>query len=467
MNRSTNNRCRTPGTLSICMIVKNESALLGRCLQSVREAADEIVVVDTGSSDSTVDIAKSFGAVVIETKWQNDFAQARNISLQHASGQWILWLDADDVVPQESIPGLKELKKRTPECVFAMLIRNERPCNTGTEFMQARMFPNRADIFFERSIHEQMMPSALRLGMKLQNTNVVIEHHGYADPVVLKQKASRNVEMLLKEYESSGGDPVMLLEIADSFLLIEDHESALIWYNKLLKIPKCAETVPAIVSQAYCGLGTIHLNKQEFQKAADLFNGALKLSPWRLDVYYNRAVALEMVDDKNGALQCLGRVIDMQPQPGQVGVDFRAAKIKSFLRMTRILAESGNMTLAEQVITQGLAAFPARQEIKNMAGKIFLKSNRLMDALHEFEKSILIINEGNIDAYIGLCIIYNIAGKQDLVYQTIRSIEPLFKGNKKYDTFKRYISEKKEKYAADESFKQDLAELQKEFFFVL
>jgi predicted Zn-dependent protease len=125
------------------------------------------------------------------------------------------------------------------------------------------------------------------------------------------------------------------------------------------------------------------------------------------------------------------------------------------------------MTLAEQVITQGLAAFPARQEIKNMAGKIFLKSNRLMDALHEFEKSILIINEGNIDAYIGLCIIYNIAGKQDLVYQTIRSIEPLFKGNKKYDTFKRYISEKKEKYAADESFKQDLAELQKEFFFVL
>ena len=189
----------------------------------------------------------------------------------------------------------------------------------------------------------------------------------------------------------------------------------------------------------------------------------LKLTPWRLDVYYNRAVALEMVDDKEGAIQCLKSVIDMQPQPGQVGVDFRASKIKSFLRMSRILAESESLTLAEQVIRQGLAAFPARQEIRNMAGKIFLKNNRLMDALHEFEKSLLIIKEGNIDAFIGLCTIYKIAGKQDLVYQTIRSIEPLFRGDKKYDTFKRYITDKGEQ---DKSFKKDLAELQREFFFV-
>ncbi len=467
MNKSTDNRGRVPGTLSVCMIVKNESAFLGRCLQSVKEAADEIVVVDTGSSDSTVDIAKSFGAIVVETKWQNDFAQARNISLQHASYQWILWLDADDVVPRESISGLMELKKRPPECVFAMLIRNERPCNTGTEFMQARMFPNRADIFFERSIHEQMMPSALRIGMKLENTSIVIEHHGYADPVVLKQKAARNVEMLLKEYESSGGDPVMLLEIADSFLLIENYKSALMWYNTLLETPKCAEIFPAIASQAYCGLGNIHLKKEEFQKAADFFNNALKLCPWRLDVYYNRAVALEMEGNKNGALQCLKCVIDMQPQPGQVGVDFRAAKIKAFLRMARILAESENITLAERVITQGVEAFPSRQEIRNMAGKIFLKNNRLMDALHEFEKSLLIIKEGNIDAFIGLCIIYDIAGKQDLVYQTILSIEPLFREDRKYNTFKRYISDKGELHNLDESLKQNFAELQKEFFFVL
>lgn len=90
-----------------------------------------------------------------------------------------------------------------------------------------------------------------------------------------------------------------------------------------------------------------------------------------------------------------------------------------------------------------------------------------MDALHEFEKSLLIIKEGNIDAFIGLCIIYNIAGKQDLVSQTIGSVEPLFRADKKYNTFIRYISDKGKLHGLDESFKQDLDELQKEFFFVL
>ncbi len=466
MNTAKKDRHSIPGTLSVCMIVKNEGLLLGRCLQSVREAADEIVVVDTGSSDSTVDIAESFGAIVIKVQWQNDFAWARNISLQQASCQWILWLDADDVVPRESISGLLELKTRPPECVFAMLVRNERPNNTGTEFMQARMFPNHPDIFFERSIHEQMMPSALRMGLKLENTDIVIEHHGYADPSVLKQKARRNAEMLLKEFDKSGSDEVMLLEIADSFLLIEDYEAASSWYNKLLCIPKCMKNTPALASQAYCGLGNIHLKKQDYKKAAELFEQAFKLSSWRLDVCYNRAVALEMADDKESALECLRLVIDNKPQPGQVGVDFRAAKMKSLLRMSRILAESENLGLAEKLITQAVAAFPARQEIRNMAGRIFLKCNRLMDALHEFEKSLLIIKDGNIDAFIGLCIIYNIADKQDLVFQTIKSIEPLFGENEKYNTFRRYISERSDLQIEDASFKQALLQLQKEFFFV-
>lgn len=460
------NESPIPGTLSICMIVKNEEKLLGRCLQSIKEVADELVVVDTGSTDSTVKVAEDFGANVIRAQWKNDFAWARNISIKQATCQWILWLDADDVVPSESIPMIKELKSRTPDRVYALVVRNERPGNTGTEFMQARMFPNRSDILFERSIHEQMMPSALRIGMKLENQNVVIEHHGYADPDILKRKAKRNVEMLLKEHELTGGDAVMQVEIADSFLLIEDFDAAERWYKSVISIPGCIEVNPAIASEAFNGIGTIELKREQFKTASDYFESSLNLSPWRLDVYYNRAVALEMTGDIKKAMECLQQIIVTEPKPGQVGVDFRTAKIKAFLRMLRILVESGDMAMAELTVQQATTSFPNRPEIHNMVGKCFLKSRKYMDALHEFEKSLNIIKDGNIEAYIGLCFIYCVAEKQDLAKQTICSIEQLFRENEKYHIFRKFLFNEGSPEKTDSSFEQQLDQLRKEFFYV-
>ena len=86
------------------MIVKNEGRILGKCLRSVLPCADEIIIVDTGSTDSTVEVARSFGARIIHSDWKNDFSYSRNCSLREATCEWILWLDADDYVPAESLP---------------------------------------------------------------------------------------------------------------------------------------------------------------------------------------------------------------------------------------------------------------------------------------------------------------------------------------------------------------------------
>ena len=208
-----------PQTLSICMIVKNEARVLARCLESCRDIADEIVVVDTGSIDATVEIAQSLGARVVVSEWKNDFSYSRNISLRNASCAWILWLDADDVVPSQSVPIINALKKGAPDRVFGFVVRNQKPGNTGSEFVQARMFPNDSRICFERRIHEQMMLSALRIGLKLVETRAVVEHYGYAEPDLLNQKALRNIGLLLEEYGQYGPDPVMGVEIADSYLI--------------------------------------------------------------------------------------------------------------------------------------------------------------------------------------------------------------------------------------------------------
>lgn len=100
-------------SLSLCMIVKNEENTLSRCLESVKDIVDEIILVDTGSTDSTVEIAESYGAKIFFYKWDNSFANARNYSLSKASKDWILIMDADD-----------ELVKEDKDKV-ALLINNE------------------------------------------------------------------------------------------------------------------------------------------------------------------------------------------------------------------------------------------------------------------------------------------------------------------------------------------------------
>lgn len=103
-------------TISLCMIVRNEEKGLARCLAGVRDIVDEIVIVDTGSEDRTKEIAAEFGAVIYDFEWINDFAAARNYSFSKATKDYILWLDADDVIMEADQEHFKELKKSlTPD----------------------------------------------------------------------------------------------------------------------------------------------------------------------------------------------------------------------------------------------------------------------------------------------------------------------------------------------------------------
>jgi len=95
--------------LSLCMIVKNEEANLSRCLDSVKDIVDEIIIIDTGSTDNTVRIAESYGAKVFSIQWNDDFSEARNASLEKANGKWILLMDADDELAQEDRHKVRDL----------------------------------------------------------------------------------------------------------------------------------------------------------------------------------------------------------------------------------------------------------------------------------------------------------------------------------------------------------------------
>jgi glycosyltransferase involved in cell wall biosynthesis len=114
-------------TLSLCMIVKNEEDNLERCLESVREVVDEMVIVDTGSTDGTVAVAEKFGARVFHHPWQGSFSEARNHALGFAVGDWILQMDGDEELEREDIPILKKVVQSNLYNAINVALLNDSP----------------------------------------------------------------------------------------------------------------------------------------------------------------------------------------------------------------------------------------------------------------------------------------------------------------------------------------------------
>ena len=418
--------------LSVCMIVKNEAHTIGKCLSHVIDCADELILVDTGSTDNTIAVAKEFGAILHKIEWKDDFSLARNISLSHAHGDWILWLDADDVIPVSSVQIINTLKKEKPDKVYAMTIKNERADGTGTIFLQARMFPNHQGIFFERPIHEQIMPQASKRGLSMIACDAVIEHHGYASPSQLKKKAQRNIEILKNFINNQEAEPVSFVEIADSYQISEDLENALQWYMKVVDFPNIDQLFPHIASQAYYGIATIYNRTNKFQEAQGHFQKAHDLCPQRTDVLYGLAICYEMMSNKQMAIKTFYTVFQNKQAPLIVGVNYRESEIKSYIRCLRLLSETEQWEDLEALCLQALKNLENRPEINNAVGLAYFKLNKLIDALHRFEHSVAIVKQNNLDAYIGLCMIYNFVGRIDVLTSTVNMLYPHFQNSPRF-----------------------------------
>lgn len=200
------------------MIVRNEAANLPACLDSVQDLADDIVIIDTGSTDNTRDLARARGARVIEAPWTGDFAAARNLALTSAHGQWILVLDADELLPHASRIRIHELTSRPARSAYNLVQKNRLAEGTHVSVHIVRLFPNDPRVRFERPIHEQVNTSLERAGIRIVDTDIIFEHSGYASTEVLAGKTDRNrriiEEALAKEPD---GDPNLRYYYASTF----------------------------------------------------------------------------------------------------------------------------------------------------------------------------------------------------------------------------------------------------------
>ena len=168
--------------LSVCMIVKDESRLLATALESVRGYVDELIVVDTGSTDDTVSIALSYGALVSHAPWTGSFAEARNTAIERATGDWILMLDADQRVEASSWEELRRLLHvQLPTAYLLRQWNYTEPVGEDAyiEHLIVRLFPNRPEVRYEGAVHEQIVCSDETLGFQVGRSDIILHHDGY------------------------------------------------------------------------------------------------------------------------------------------------------------------------------------------------------------------------------------------------------------------------------------------------
>lgn len=239
----------TTPLLSLCTIVRNERDLLERCLASVRDLVDEAVVVDTGSTDGTQDIARAHGAHLIQTAWENDFALARNRSLEAARGRWILVLDADEYLLAPEKAALRALLRQhtpadgaTPRRAFGLIQKSTADGGrTGMLVNIIRLFPNRPDVRYAWPVHEQVALTLERARIPVENTGIVILHTGYSDPARNREKQRRNRAILAAQL-AAGRDVTPLTHFlhAGCHLDLGETSSALEHYREAQRVALAA-----------------------------------------------------------------------------------------------------------------------------------------------------------------------------------------------------------------------------------
>jgi len=207
-------------TLSLCMIVRNEEAFLDACLESAAPVADEIVVVDTGSTDRTPEIARRHGAKVVFHPWGDDFSEVRNISLGHATGDWVLVLDADERLDPAGHDEIRRALRDPKKVAYQLPVVNLYGDRDPVVSLITRLFRRAPQIRFENVIHEQVTRSlarhAAQHGLDFGILRSQIVHEGYHPSVVeLRGKNERNRALFEKQLERHPEDLYSWYKYAD------------------------------------------------------------------------------------------------------------------------------------------------------------------------------------------------------------------------------------------------------------
>ncbi|MCX8065844.1 MAG: glycosyltransferase [Candidatus Hydrogenedentes bacterium] len=360
--------------LSVAMIVKDEEVEIAECIDNALQFADEVCVVDTGSSDRTVEIVRARGAKVIEIEWNDDFSYARNKSLELCTGKWIFVLDADERVSKDDGDKLRTLAGNSENKVYRIWTRNYVNTTTRSDFVwkdveeewstgykgwylsaKVRLFPNDERIRFAGYVHETVADSAISIGMEIEDYYDVIIHHYPERKSEDRLKAKREKYLLLglKKVLEQPNNPRFLAELAAQYVELGRFAEGLEFYRRALVLnPNYAEW--------WSEIGAVLLVLKLYDEAMECLQLAVRFDDTLVSAWHNIAMCYMLREEWAKAIEPMEKVVSLQPK------NWEALEILGLLYITM-----GDRDKAEKNLVKSIEINPNNPRVIDMLKKYF------------------------------------------------------------------------------------------------
>jgi len=344
--------------ISLCMIVKNEEESITRALESVYGLVDEIVVVDTGSEDRTVEYAQKLCAHVFTYDWNDDFAAARNFAIDQAGCKWILVLDADEIISRKDFTKVKQAVTQETVDAFVFLQRNycESPDAEGWQANRGeyeeshgfsgffdvpiiRLFRNEPEIRFKGVVHE-LVDEAVKKKQK-RYLDIPIHHYTYFEkPAERDQKSEFYLSLLLKQLEREPENETTWFLVGRQYYTLGQYAEAIVFLKRVIEFGSKCE-------MAYDNLAMAYINSGMFEEARDTLEALLRVNPRYSEAFSGLGIAYYELGFTTKALETLKRASMEQPYA-----------FRPFFNLAAICYRERNFSAALEAITKAEHVIP-------------------------------------------------------------------------------------------------------------
>ncbi|WP_003540187.1 glycosyltransferase family 2 protein [Desulfotomaculum nigrificans] len=375
--------------ISLCMIIKNEEHNLPRCLSSAKDCVDEIIVVDTGSDDNSVEIAKQFGAKVFFYQWDDDFAAARNFSISKATGDWVIYLDADEELEPDCASRFRALAENPEVEGYYFHINNLCDNDDALRHINVRMFRNKPQYRFDGQLHEQILNAIQDSNPGHQSpvvdSGITILHYGYLySEFLAKNKAQRNYRINKRLVDQWPDNPFYLYTLGCSCINLGNLTEATDYFRKALKyIDFRATYAPSV----FISLISCLIRTGELDEAMEQIHRCQQQFPDYVDIYFVEGELAARLGLVEKARVCFEKCLSLGEQvQGKFTTKTGVGSFRPMFELAQLYQAQGDLEKAIHYQLQGIKYKDDISQYVTLARllKTYLKDDvRLLSILRE------------------------------------------------------------------------------------